>query len=200
MRTRSNLEKIITAAEKLFGQRGYDAVSISDIAKKAGTSKSLIYHHFKDKDELYEQIVEKGIGKVVESISQVITSELPPEEKLKELIHTYLKCVIDNEALYRSLVRETANFASHSSRLVLSHSLRLIEEIRKIIQQGIRTGTFKKLDAEVAAFTLFGMMNSFVVLKAARLSGIKTAKKQLELEKAADIITEIFIGGLSQEC
>lgn len=198
MRAKTNLDRIMTAAEKLFGQKGYDAVSIADIARKAGTSKSLIYHHFKDKDELYEQIVTKGIEKIIESISQVISASLPPEQKLRELIHTYLRCVIKNEALYRSLVRETANFASPSSKLVLSHSLKLIEEIKKIIKEGIRAGVFKRIDADVAALTLFGMMNSFVVLKAARLSGIKTSRKRLDFDKAAANITEIFLEGLSR--
>ncbi|MCP4048031.1 MAG: helix-turn-helix transcriptional regulator [Gammaproteobacteria bacterium] len=44
---------ILEAAECLFADRGFDAVSMSAIAKLANTSKSNIYHHFKNKNELY---------------------------------------------------------------------------------------------------------------------------------------------------
>ena len=39
-------EKILKSAEKLFAERGYDAVSIDDIAKEAETTKSLFFYYF----------------------------------------------------------------------------------------------------------------------------------------------------------
>ena len=48
-------EKIIQAALPLFSQKGYEGVSLSQVAKEAGLSKATILHHFANKDGLYLQ-------------------------------------------------------------------------------------------------------------------------------------------------
>ncbi len=50
-------EEIINAAEKLFFSRGYDSVTMSDIAAEAEVPKSLLYYYFKDKESLFFVIV-----------------------------------------------------------------------------------------------------------------------------------------------
>jgi len=49
----SGEQAILEAAETLFAEKGFDAVSMSAIARLANTSKPNIYHHFKNKNELY---------------------------------------------------------------------------------------------------------------------------------------------------
>jgi TetR/AcrR family transcriptional regulator len=50
-------EEIINTAEKLFFSRGYDSVSMNDIAAEAEVPKSLLYYYFKDKESLFFAIV-----------------------------------------------------------------------------------------------------------------------------------------------
>ena len=52
---------ILDAAEILFAEKGFDAVSMSAIAKLANTSKPNIYHHFKNKNELYLAIMKTAV-------------------------------------------------------------------------------------------------------------------------------------------
>ena len=47
------IERILEAAESLFSERGFDAVSMSDIAAAAGVCKANVFHHFTSKNELY---------------------------------------------------------------------------------------------------------------------------------------------------
>ena len=49
--------RILQAASALFAQRGFGGVSISDVAKSAGLVKSSIYHHFENKQALYEAVL-----------------------------------------------------------------------------------------------------------------------------------------------
>ena len=58
----SNGEKaILEAAEILFAEKGFDAVSMSAIARLANTSKPNIYHHFKNKNELYLAVMKAAV-------------------------------------------------------------------------------------------------------------------------------------------
>ena len=50
-------KEIFAAAETLFGARGYDKVTMSEIAAEAGMSKKTLYIHFSDKRELLESLV-----------------------------------------------------------------------------------------------------------------------------------------------
>lgn len=45
--------KIIQSASEEFGKKGYELASVNDICKNAAISKGIIYHYFKDKDQLY---------------------------------------------------------------------------------------------------------------------------------------------------
>ena len=50
---------IIEEAFKLFLNHSYEAVSISDISKAIGFTKGALYHHFKNKEELFKSVVDK---------------------------------------------------------------------------------------------------------------------------------------------
>ena len=54
-------QAILNAAEVLFAQKGFDAVSMSAIANLAKTSKPNIYHHFKNKNELYLAVMKAAV-------------------------------------------------------------------------------------------------------------------------------------------
>ncbi|VBB46452.1 putative Transcriptional regulator, TetR family [uncultured Paludibacter sp.] len=55
---------LMNAALKLFSEKGFTSTSISDIAKKAGVSKGLLYNYFESKDELVREIIIDGIKKI----------------------------------------------------------------------------------------------------------------------------------------
>jgi AcrR family transcriptional regulator len=51
-------ERILSAASQLFSQKGFDAASVSEIAKTANVTKALIYYYFKSKEEILDQLVQ----------------------------------------------------------------------------------------------------------------------------------------------
>jgi len=58
----SKKEDILVSAKRLFSEKGYDATSMDEIALQTGVPKSLIYYHFKNKEELLQAIVDKFFG------------------------------------------------------------------------------------------------------------------------------------------
>ena len=59
-KTKQTCEKIVHAATIEFGSRSYDAVSLNAICGKYQIAKGLIYHNFKNKDELYGRRERRG--------------------------------------------------------------------------------------------------------------------------------------------
>ncbi|NTU73894.1 TetR/AcrR family transcriptional regulator [Candidatus Roizmanbacteria bacterium] len=71
-KTRGN---ILKAAEKIFARDGFSTASIDDIAALAGIAKGTVYYHFKSKDELFFEIVDKGIDQLAERIQQKLKED-----------------------------------------------------------------------------------------------------------------------------
>lgn len=55
----SKREAILDTAKLLFSQKGYDAASMDEVASQTGVPKSLIYYHFKSKEELLKSVIQE---------------------------------------------------------------------------------------------------------------------------------------------
>jgi TetR/AcrR family transcriptional regulator len=63
-------EIILDAAERLFSARGVDGVAVRDLAAEMGITASSLYNHFVSKQALYDAVVERGVGPIVELVGQ----------------------------------------------------------------------------------------------------------------------------------
>jgi AcrR family transcriptional regulator len=68
LRAEERRESILDAGNMVFGQRGYDTVRIDDVAAAAGISKALIYEHFRSKQELYGELMNRAALEMLDRI------------------------------------------------------------------------------------------------------------------------------------
>jgi len=112
-------EKIIEAAGQLFSQRGFSAITVRDIARKAGTHLSALNYHFKGKDALYREVLLHACRSALMSPEEhEYLQNLDPRDALflfvKGVIEQYKKqttshwelAIIDRESWYPSPVFE----------------------------------------------------------------------------------------------
>src|SRR5438128_9750926 len=74
------------AAAQIFRDRGFDATSVSDIARALGLTKAGLYHHFESKEALLFEIMSFGLDKVRDEVLTPIRGIRDPEERLRQLI------------------------------------------------------------------------------------------------------------------
>ncbi len=96
MKRKQKQEDIISTAEKLFFSKGYDDVSMNDIAKDAGMSKATLYLYFDNKDSLFFAVVLRGI-KIMKSL---IKKEMENAEKGIDKIFAYRNAYFDFAVRY----------------------------------------------------------------------------------------------------
>lgn len=85
---------ILLAARTLFRKYGYDAVSIDDIAEKAGCKKGAVYHHFDSKQAIFERVVDDlqaAIAADLTAASSRRTSSAPPVRQMAQSFQAYVK-------------------------------------------------------------------------------------------------------------
>jgi AcrR family transcriptional regulator len=83
--------KVLGGAEKVFAAQGFDGTSLADISKASGISVGLILYHFKTKEQLYQEVLERLAARYAEVLTGLRDKNLPPPEMLREA----LKAVFD---------------------------------------------------------------------------------------------------------
>ena len=89
-------EKILLTSLKLFGQDGYEAVSISKISGELGMAKSALYKHYKNKRDIFDSIINR-----MDEVDYERAREYNmPEGNMDEIIKGYRKISIDKIRIY----------------------------------------------------------------------------------------------------
>lgn len=99
-------EDILRAANELFAERGFDAVSISAIAERAGSSKANIFHHFGNKQGLYFAVMRAATGRLTDEFSRLLDSDDEPAAKVEQAIRASLSVLFEDECRSRLIFRE----------------------------------------------------------------------------------------------
>ena len=81
-------EKILDAALESFSTSGFDATSLDVVAKSLGVRKQTILYHFTTKKGLLNAVVERAAGNLINSIEEVLNSDLKGWERIEALIHS----------------------------------------------------------------------------------------------------------------
>ena len=89
--------RLIEVAGELFGERGYDAVPIEEVLERAGVSKGALYHHFPNKEALFEAVYRYGEQQCMIEIAEVaMKEEGNPLEMLRAGCQRWLDMVMDS--------------------------------------------------------------------------------------------------------
>src|SRR5438128_7718775 len=82
----SRRAELCRTAAQLFRDRGYDATSVSDVARALGMTKAGLYHHFESKEALLFEIMMFGLERVKEDVIVPARGIRDPERRLREMI------------------------------------------------------------------------------------------------------------------
>ena len=88
-------ELILEAASNIIATDGLDKLSIRKIAAKIEYSPSIIYHYFKDKDEILSSVMQSGYQKIVQAVSSARLKDLSGEDRLKEMSRSYINAALN---------------------------------------------------------------------------------------------------------
>ena len=94
-------EEIVTAAQKVFFEKGLQLATVDEIAESAELSKGTIYLYYKSKEDLYLAVLMRGMQKLQDAFALRIQSESNTLRALLGLIQTYLEFFRDHRDYFR---------------------------------------------------------------------------------------------------
>ena len=141
---------ILSAARVLFAQFGLKKVTTDDIAKKARVSKATIYNYYNNKYDIFDEIVEIELDRVIGAINEAVERKTKTADKLRVHLNTKIKeaGVLAN---FYKITRETwpefqPHLAATQDRFMRAEK----KTIQRILEVGIQNN---ELDIENVAFT-----------------------------------------------
>ena len=151
-------QSIIDAARDVFGQKTYDRVSMSEIAKTAGIAKSSIYTYFNSQEELYARIAYTDACDFISDLKERIDKD--PDAALDTSISYFLDYYIQNTAQWRMIT----HFALHGNK-----EMGAVEQLNDIgrrlmdVFESVFVSMGAETEARLLSHTLFSCLSGILI-------------------------------------
>jgi AcrR family transcriptional regulator len=102
--------RIFASADKLFGELGFDAVSVRDVAEDAGVNKALVFYYFNSKEELFARVMNGYYEKHAQVLRDAFAHEASSKaERLHHMVDAYVDFIADNHNFPRLVQQQVAS-------------------------------------------------------------------------------------------
>ena len=196
-RAEARPDEVLDAALALFIEKGFAATRVEDIATRAGLSKGAVYLYFPSKESILEGLVRRAISPIADNALGMLRNYAGDP---RIVISTALKMIAgrlkDPElvAIPRLLIREIVNFPEFAEMYRREVLDRVIPALIGLIENGIREGYFRKVDAELTLRSVIGPVIAHMLIS--ELFGIRP-RDGLAIDRLIDNHLSILFDGLS---
>ncbi len=182
----------MASASALFAVHGVDAVTMAQIAERAGLKQSSIYYWFRSKSDILASILERVNRLPLEIVERERAAKGPVVERLLRVVRQDVLALcgfpFDINEIHRLARHRPADFASY-----WVERRRLDDEVEALIAEGIANGELREVDPRLAARTLLAgdeaTQNWFR----------STGQADYGAEQVADFVAELAVRGLRKK-
>jgi AcrR family transcriptional regulator len=197
---RDKREAILDAAIQVFARRGYHGSRVSDIAREAGIAYGLVYHYFRNKEEILRSIFEERWSGFLEAVEAIAASDTSAQDKLLSVAALILNAYRLRPAWVKVLVLEIQRSSRVSDPGQIRAVGRFFQLVARILRSGQESGELRRdLDPDVACYVFIGALELVItslVLQVIRLDETGADAREY-YGKVARTVVEICLHGLA---
>lgn len=158
-------ETILKAAKSLFLEKGIEKTSMRTIADKIEYSPGIIYHYFKDKNEIFHALHQEGFKALSEKM-EVLSVVQHPLERIKAMGKIYVKFAMENPDMYDLMFIKDAPMCHvyDSEKEDWKEGGSAFNGLRMTIVESLEKGYFPGHDAESLAYMVWSTVHGLVSL------------------------------------
>jgi TetR/AcrR family transcriptional regulator, fatty acid metabolism regulator protein len=151
-------ERIIEAATEVFARRGVHGTRVADIAERAGIAYGLVYHHFRNKEEILSAIFAERWAQYVAYLEELARTPAPFRERMRRLIHFWVETYRHDNDLMTVMINEITRSYEFLESHDITAVLAAFDPIERIIVEGRANGEVRAdLDARLATYVVLGV-------------------------------------------
>jgi AcrR family transcriptional regulator len=137
------IQEILATAAALFGERGYDAVSLDDVADRLDVTKGSLYYYFASKDELVTAAIETlGNDWTARLESLPAASEGAPADRLLALVREHIGIAVREYPAALRLFLAPQDWPSAQQSRIKELRRRHDAVFRAVVEEGVASGAF----------------------------------------------------------
>jgi TetR/AcrR family fatty acid metabolism transcriptional regulator len=186
---------ILHAAVRVFAEKGYQGCRIADVARAAHVAYGLVYHYFRNKDELLESVFAEQWTILINAIRAIDEGPGTAAEKLAGIygfvFDVYKTAPAAVRVLILEVTRTTHALRAGSTRETFEKAVQLVADV---VRQGQGRGELRgDVDPVVAATTILGALELAV---SGLVVGLVPAGGEDEIDRVKRQVTDLVVGGL----
>ena len=138
-------EAILTAALDEFSAQGFAAARMDDVARRAGVAKGTIYLHFRDKEELFLELIRSVLSPFVGTLESTLRADVPVRAIISHVIDLFVTEVYRTRRkdVIRLILTEGQRFPHIAEFYYREVLARILAAIRVLLRRAVERGELK---------------------------------------------------------
>ena len=191
---------ILGAAVRVFARTGYHKARVSDIAEEAGIAYGLVYHYFKNKEEVLNTVFQQRWGAFLDAVETIERSSVSTREKLRGVSSLILSAYRRRPDWVKVLILEIQRSSRFAEPGQIQAVGRLFQLVAAMLRKGQEAGEVRDdLDPAVACYVLIGGLELAItscVLEVIKLDDDESAAGRY-FDKVSHTVVEVFLNGVA---
>lgn len=181
---------IVEQAAALFAARGFNGASMSDIAERCKTSKSLIYHYYESKEDILYDVMISHVRALEAAAADALAGNAGPEQKLRDLTQLFMALYVGAADRHKVLLNDLDKLPKPRRAEIVAVQRGLIDNVRTLLVE-IEPRLKAQPGAGLAAAMLFfGTINWTHTWY--------DAKGAISAEALANMAADLTLGGIAR--
>ena len=153
-------ERILTCAERLFLEKGFDGTSMSDIALCVGINRPTLHYYFRTKDKMFRAVLARIVLSFVPQVYDIVAGrDKSVAERVSQVIDAYILIFMEKPCLPLFMVREVQRDFDFLVRMLRQEQIdRYAHKIIQSLQAEMDEGKLKKVPLRTLFYTFYGLM------------------------------------------
>lgn len=179
---------VLKAASKVFAKYGYRGATMDEIALEAGVVKGTLYYNFKNKEEIFNGIIESGITHLREDLDKVRKMNIDAHEKLRTGIKIQLEFFYENKEFFKVILSQI--WGEEPRQAKLRESIRqYINDVKESLDEAVKDNVIEKENSLLLAHAYFSAITSTALYD--------LFEKDEEKDEAIEMMLEFTLRGLN---
>ena len=136
---------VLAAAERLFARRGYTATRLKDVADAVGVKQAALFYHFRDKQALYDAVIEDAFGGLVGRIDAAFSASGPIAPRIERAVEAWVDAIEARPTLARLILRYAAEAEERPTQSLFPAAERLLTMGWSLFEEGRASGELEPL-------------------------------------------------------
>jgi TetR/AcrR family transcriptional regulator len=188
---RRHKEEILSAALRLFSEKGFHEVSMQEIAAEAEFATGTLYNFFPSKEALFEELTQSCADRIIRDLTAILDGPGDEVDRLRAFIRRQPALLAEHAEFIKVYVSEYGTRGAKVSKKREEDQLHLIldAKLAKLLEAAMAKGVVRRVDPDVTAKALHSIMETLAFEMAGDFDRARAAEALAKVE-------QLFLDGL----